>query len=83
MNKINKLPHKLCIAPMMDWTDRHCRALHRVLSAHARLYTEMVTADAIIHGPRERLLGFDDGDHPVALQIGGSAPAKLAVSEAA
>ena len=54
------------VAPMMDWTDRHCRAFHRVLSRRARLYTEMVTTGAVIHGPRERLLGFSDAEHPVA-----------------
>lgn len=62
---------------MMDWTDRHCRWFHRQLSAHVRLYTEMVVADAVIYGPRERLLGFDEIEHPVALQIGGSDPVKL------
>jgi tRNA-dihydrouridine synthase A len=66
------------VAPMMDWTDRHCRVLHRHLSARARLYTEMVTADAILHGDRERLIGFSDIEHPVALQLGGSEPKKLA-----
>jgi tRNA-dihydrouridine synthase A len=70
--------HRLCVAPMMDWTDRHCRRLHRGLSARARLYTEMLTAEAIIHGDRARLLGFDAGDHPVALQLGGADPASLA-----
>ena len=63
---------------MMDWTDRHCRVLHRLLSARARLYTEMVTADAVLHGARERLLGFSEIEHPVALQLGGAEPAKLA-----
>jgi tRNA-dihydrouridine synthase A len=63
---------------MMEWTDRHCRFFHRQLTRHARLYTEMVTADAIIHGPRERLLGFDAAEHPVALQLGGSHPKNLA-----
>jgi tRNA-dihydrouridine synthase A len=63
---------------MMDWTDRHCRRLHRGLSARARLYTEMLTAEAVVHGGRARLLGFDAGDHPVALQLGGADPAKLA-----
>ncbi|QFU18131.1 tRNA dihydrouridine(20/20a) synthase DusA [Microvirga thermotolerans] len=66
------------VAPMMDWTDRHCRAFHRVLSRRARLYTEMVTTGAVIHGPRERLLGFDPSEHPVAVQLGGSDPAELA-----
>lgn len=63
---------------MMDWTDRHCRAFHRVLSRRALLYTEMVTAQAVLHGDRERLLGFDAAEHPVALQLGGSEPALLA-----
>lgn len=63
---------------MMDWTDRNCRAFHRHLSRHALLFTEMVTADAVIHGDRERLLGYDRIEHPVALQLGGSEPAKLA-----
>jgi tRNA-dihydrouridine synthase A len=63
---------------MMDWTDRHCRAFHRALTARALLYTEMLTADAIIRGDRGRLLGFDDIEHPVALQLGGSDPAKMA-----
>lgn len=63
---------------MMDWTDRHCRFLHRQLSARALLYTEMVTADAVIRGNRETLIGFDPAEHPVAIQLGGSEPAKLA-----
>ena len=63
---------------MMDWTDRHCRAFHRVLAPGALLYTEMVHAQAVIHGDRERLLGFDASEHPVALQLGGSDPALLA-----
>lgn len=63
---------------MMDWTDRHCRAFHRALSSRALLYTEMVTAPAVIHGDRGRLLGFDEVEHPVALQLGGSDPAQLA-----
>lgn len=62
---------------MMDWTDRHCRFLHRQLSRQALLYTEMVVADGIIHGDRDRLLGFDQVEHPVALQLGGSEPDKL------
>ena len=72
------MTHRFCIAPMMEWTDRHCRVFHRMLSRRARLYTEMVTADAVIHGDRERLIGFSDIEHPVALQLGGSEPAKLA-----
>ncbi|MEG1029961.1 MAG: tRNA dihydrouridine(20/20a) synthase DusA, partial [Brevundimonas sp.] len=70
--------HRLSVAPMMDWTDRNCRAFHRALSSRALLYTEMVTAPAVIHGDRERLLGFDAVEHPVALQLGGSDPAQLA-----
>ncbi|MEM6460859.1 MAG: tRNA dihydrouridine(20/20a) synthase DusA [Pseudomonadota bacterium] len=66
------------VAPMMDWTDRHCRYLHRQLTEHALLYTEMVVADAVIHGDRERLIGFDPAEHPVALQLGGCEPEKLA-----
>ncbi|MEO0883337.1 MAG: tRNA dihydrouridine(20/20a) synthase DusA [Pseudomonadota bacterium] len=66
--------HRFCVAPMMDWTDRHCRAFHRCLTKHARLYTEMVTAKAIIHGDQDRLIGFHSDEHPVALQIGGSEP---------
>jgi tRNA-dihydrouridine synthase A len=65
---------------MMDWTDRHCRSLHRVLSKQALLYTEMVTTGAVLHGDRERLLGYDAGEHPVALQLGGSDPADLAAA---
>ncbi|MBL8581400.1 MAG: tRNA dihydrouridine(20/20a) synthase DusA [Rhizobiaceae bacterium] len=68
------------VAPMMDWTDRHCRFLHRQLSRRALLYTEMVVADAVLHGDRERLLGFDAAEHPVALQLGGSEPGKLAAA---
>lgn len=71
-------PFTFSVAPMMDWTDRHCRAFHRTLTRHALLYTEMVTAPAILHGDRERLLGFDAGEHPVAVQLGGSDPAQLA-----
>lgn len=63
---------------MMDWTDRHCRVFHRHLTRHAMLYTEMVTAPAVIHGPRDRLLGYSDVEHPVALQLGGSDAAELA-----
>jgi tRNA-dihydrouridine synthase A len=63
---------------MMDWTDRHCRSLHRVLSSRALLYTEMVTSGAVVHGDREKLLGYDADQHPVALQLGGSDPAELA-----
>ena len=71
-------PHRFSVAPMMDWTDRHCRSLHRLMSRRARLYTEMVTTGAVIFGDRQRLLGFDDAEHPVAVQLGGSEPARLA-----
>ncbi|MGJ8564843.1 MAG: tRNA dihydrouridine(20/20a) synthase DusA [Alphaproteobacteria bacterium] len=73
-----KQTYTVSVAPMMDWTDRHCRWFHRRLSRHALLYTEMVVADAVIHGDRDYLIGFDAAEHPVALQIGGSDPAKLA-----
>ncbi len=69
---------RLAVAPMIDWTDRHCRFFHRQLTRRALLYTEMVVADAVIHGHRDRLLGFDPEEHPVALQLGGSDPGKLA-----
>jgi tRNA-dihydrouridine synthase A len=65
---------------MMDWTDRHCRVFHRLLTRRTRLYTEMLTTGAVIHGDRQRLLGFDTSEHPVALQLGGSNPADLATS---
>lgn len=65
---------------MMDWSDRHCRTLHRGLSQRALLYSEMVTSGAVVHGDREKLLGFDAGQHPVALQLGGSDPAQLALA---
>lgn len=71
-------PHKFTVAPMMEWTDRHCRVFHRVMSKYARLYTEMVTADAVIHGIREKIIGFSDVEHPVAVQLGGSNPETLA-----
>jgi len=70
--------HRFSVAPMMDWTDRHCRLFHRHLSSRALLYTEMVVADAVLHGDRGKLLGFDAAEHPVALQLGGSDPVKLA-----
>src|SRR5829696_4439907 len=69
---------KFAVAPMMDWTDRYCRFFHRLLSRRARLYTEMVTTGAVIHGPRERLLAFSPEEHPVAIQLGGSDPKDLA-----
>ena len=73
---------RLSVAPMMDWTDTHCRNFHRLLAPHARLYTEMVHANAVIHGDRIRLLAKDDAQHPVALQLGGSEPALLAQAAA-
>lgn len=69
---------RLSVAPMMDWTDSHCRVFHRLIAPHARLYSEMVHANAVIHGDRERLLAMDPVEHPVALQLGGSEPALLA-----
>ena len=72
--------HRFCVAPMMEWTDRHCRYLHRLLSCRARLYTEMVTAEAVIRGDRARLIGFDRFEHPVALQLGGADPVRLALA---
>jgi len=70
--------HRLCVAPMMDWTDRHCRVFHRALAPSALLYTEMVTSGAVLHGDREHLLGFSEQEHPIALQLGGSDAADLA-----
>ena len=69
---------RFTVAPMMDWTDRHCRFFHRLFTRHAVLYTEMVTSAAIKHGARDRLLGFDDAEHPVIVQLGGSNPTELA-----
>jgi tRNA-dihydrouridine synthase A len=74
------LAHRFCIAPMMDWTDRHCRVFHRLMSRRARLYTEMLTTGAVLHGDRARLLAFDASEHPVALQLGGSDPCDLATA---
>jgi tRNA-dihydrouridine synthase A len=70
--------HRFCVAPMMDWTDRHCRFFHRILAPSALLYTEMVTTGAVLHGDRDHLLGFNEQEHPLALQLGGSDPAELA-----
>ncbi len=69
---------RVSVAPMMDWTDRHCRYFHRLLSRRARLYTEMITTQAILHGRAERLLAYDESEHPLAVQLGGSDPAQLA-----
>ena len=76
---MNARTHRLCVAPMMDWTDRHCRYFLRLVSRHARLYTEMVTSGALTHGDVAYHLEFDPAEHPVALQLGGSDPALLAV----
>jgi len=75
---MNDLSHRFCVAPMMDWTDRHCRYFLRLISRHARLYTEMITAPALLHGDVPRHLDFDRSEHPLALQLGGSDPAMLA-----
>ena len=75
MKRINST---FSVAPMMDWTDRHCRYLHRLISKNVLLYTEMVTAPALIHGDADRLLEFNQSEHPIALQIGGSHPNQLA-----
>jgi tRNA-dihydrouridine synthase A len=74
----SRLSRRFSVAPMMEWTDRHCRFFHRLLTRHALLYTEMLTTGAIIHGDRERLLAFDKAEHPVAIQLGGSEPRALA-----
>ena len=71
-------PWRLSVAPMMDWTDRHCRYLHRLLTRHTLLYTEMVTTGALLHGDVPRHLQYNTQEHPLALQLGGSEPADLA-----
>jgi tRNA-dihydrouridine synthase A len=73
---------RFAVAPMMDWTDRHCRSFHRQLTRRALLYTEMITAEAVIHGDRQRLLGFSPEEQPLALQLGGADPARLAKAAA-
>ncbi len=78
--QLKLLDYRFSVAPMMDWTDRHCRVFHRLMTRRARLYTEMLTTGAIIHGDRRRLLGFDQTEHPVALQLGGSDPRDLATA---
>ncbi len=72
-------PWRFCVAPMMEWTDRHCRYFHRLLTRRARLYTEMLTTGAVLHGDRTRLLRYDPAEHPLALQLGGSDPRALAM----
>lgn len=78
INIMNNLTHRLCCAPMMDWTDRHCRFFLRLITPHARLFTEMVTTGAMMFGNVPRHLDFDPAEHPVALQLGGSDPSALA-----
>src|SRR5947207_1188820 len=70
--------HRFCVAPMMEWTDRHCRFFHRLLTRRALLYTEMLTTGAVLHGDRERLLRYDPAEHPLALQLSGCDPRALA-----
>lgn len=79
MHLKNYKPHRFCVAPMLDWTDRHCRYFHRLISRHALLYTEMVTTGALLHGDPSRFLQFNNAEHPVAFQLGGSDPKDLAV----
>jgi tRNA-dihydrouridine synthase A len=75
-------PWRFCVAPMMEWTDRHCRYFHRLLTHRARLYTEMLTTGAVLHGDRTRLLRYDPAEYPLALQLGGSDARSLAVCAA-
>ena len=82
MSLISPADMRFSVAPMMDWTDRHCRVIHRLMSRRARLYTEMVTAQAVIRGDRQRLIGFDAVEHPVALQLGGNDPALVGAGRA-
>src|SRR5499427_10780499 len=80
-HKVNKIGHwRFCIAPMIEWTDRHCRFFHRLLTRRALLYTEMLTTGALLHGDRARLLRYDPAEHPLALQVGGADPRALAQS---
>ena len=74
----NDPDRKFCIAPMMEWTDRHCRFFHRLLTRRARIYTEMITTGAVLHGPSARLMAYDVAEHPLALQLGGCDPRQLA-----
>lgn len=80
MKNPNYTKHRFCVAPMLDWTDRHCRYFHRLLSKEAMLYTEMVTSGALIHGDKQRFLTFNPNEHPLAFQLGGSDPGDLALS---
>ncbi|MBM5811195.1 MAG: tRNA dihydrouridine(20/20a) synthase DusA [Gammaproteobacteria bacterium] len=79
---MNSVDHRLCVAPMLDWTDRHCRYFLRLFSPRLLLYTEMIVAQAVLRGDRARLLGFDPAEHPLALQLGGADPARLAAAAA-
>ena len=79
-DRTDAIDRRLCVAPMMDWTDRHCRVFHRHLAPNALLFTEMVTTEAIIHGDLDRLLGHDVIEHPLVLQLGGSQPERLALA---
>src|SRR5258708_16592343 len=78
LNSVQPLNRRVCVAPMMDWTDRHCRYLHRLYAPHALLYTEMIVAAAIVRGDVRQLLDHDASEHPVALQLGGCNPSELA-----
>ena len=78
MIDISKMAHRFSVAPMMEWTDRHCRYFHRLLTRRALIYTEMITTGAVLHGDRARLLAYNLAEHPVALQLGGSDPRALA-----
>lgn len=78
MHPKNNNPWRICVAPMLDWTDRHCRYFHRLLTQNARLYTEMVTTGALLYGDARKHLAFNESEHPVALQLGGSTPNDLA-----
>src|SRR5215470_6186659 len=80
MDLILQRAHRFSIAPMMEWTDRHCRFFHRLMTRRALIYTEMITTGAVLHGDRARLLGYDPAEHPVAVQLGGSDPAVLAAA---
>ena len=77
---VDGLDRSLCVAPMMDWTDRHCRYFHRLLAPQALLFTEMVTAEAILHAGVDRFCQHDAREHPLALQLGGSEPERLAAA---
>jgi len=78
METSKNINRRFSVAPMMDWTNRHCRYFHRLLTKQTLLYTEMVTTGALLHGDTERFLRFDEEEHPIALQLGGSDPAALA-----